>query len=400
MARMTVELANIRVAFDWLEERRQAAPVLRLAAATTQHALWHGPLTEGRERLARALALAGDGLPQLRAKALWALAALTWDEQHDLAGAATIAEEALALFRTQADADGILYSLIVLGGVANDLGDLERGRALLEESLALSAPDRPPREFILAILGSIVGLQGDDDRAEALLTESVAIERAWSADWTASAMEPFLAEIARRRGDPAQAAALLLDTLRRNPNRLMRATLARCLEGAASLAAATEQFGRAARLLGAAEALRERIGRPLDRPLRPAHEHLVAAVRARLGDAPSAAAWGAGRALSEAEAADEAAAVLAAIASGRPAPFRDAAATGGAPDRSSAPFELTRREREILGLLCQRWTDPEIAARLFVSPRTVSNHVGNILSKLGVANRREAAALAVRRGLV
>ena len=62
--------------------------------------------------------------------------------------------------------------------------------------------------------------------------------------------------------------------------------------------------------------------------------------------------------------------------------------------------DLTRREREILRLLCQRLTDSEIAAQLFLSPRTASNHVGSILSKLGAANRREAAALAARTGLV
>jgi DNA-binding CsgD family transcriptional regulator len=61
---------------------------------------------------------------------------------------------------------------------------------------------------------------------------------------------------------------------------------------------------------------------------------------------------------------------------------------------------LTRREREILGYLCRRMTDPEIAETLFISPRTASKHVGNVLGKLGVSSRREAAALAVRQGLV
>ena len=62
--------------------------------------------------------------------------------------------------------------------------------------------------------------------------------------------------------------------------------------------------------------------------------------------------------------------------------------------------DLTWREQEVLSLLAQRLTDPEIAERLFLSPRTASKHVGNILGKLGAANRREAAAIAVRASLV
>jgi DNA-binding CsgD family transcriptional regulator len=61
---------------------------------------------------------------------------------------------------------------------------------------------------------------------------------------------------------------------------------------------------------------------------------------------------------------------------------------------------LTPRETEVLRLLVQRLTDPEIAATLFLSPRTVSNHVASIFAKLDVNNRRAAAAVATRRGLV
>jgi NarL family two-component system response regulator LiaR len=56
---------------------------------------------------------------------------------------------------------------------------------------------------------------------------------------------------------------------------------------------------------------------------------------------------------------------------------------------------LSRREREVLDLVVDGCTDQEIAAALFVSRRTVNTHVGNILAKLGVDSRREAAALAI-----
>ena len=61
--------------------------------------------------------------------------------------------------------------------------------------------------------------------------------------------------------------------------------------------------------------------------------------------------------------------------------------------------ELTEREREILDLLAEQRTNPEIAARLSLAPKTVRNHVSNIFTKLQVATRAEAIIRARDAGL-
>jgi len=67
---------------------------------------------------------------------------------------------------------------------------------------------------------------------------------------------------------------------------------------------------------------------------------------------------------------------------------------------SQPGLDLTERQREILALMVEGLTNNEMAERLFLSPYTVRNHVSEILSKLGTSSRTEAAALAVRLGLV
>ena len=69
-------------------------------------------------------------------------------------------------------------------------------------------------------------------------------------------------------------------------------------------------------------------------------------------------------------------------------------------DRAEPSFGLSGREREVLALIVQGRTNREIGERLFISQKTVGVHVGNILSKLGVSGRVEAAMVAVRLELV
>jgi DNA-binding NarL/FixJ family response regulator len=65
-----------------------------------------------------------------------------------------------------------------------------------------------------------------------------------------------------------------------------------------------------------------------------------------------------------------------------------------------ADAQLTERELEVLELLARGKPNAEIAKTLYLSPHTVRNHISNILSKLQIANRTEATALAIRSGLV
>jgi DNA-binding CsgD family transcriptional regulator/tetratricopeptide (TPR) repeat protein len=72
---------------------------------------------------------------------------------------------------------------------------------------------------------------------------------------------------------------------------------------------------------------------------------------------------------------------------------------GDAPTPRRDTFGLSNREREVLALIAEGRTNREIGERLFISQKTVGVHVGNILAKLGVSGRVEAATVAIRLGM-
>ena len=73
---------------------------------------------------------------------------------------------------------------------------------------------------------------------------------------------------------------------------------------------------------------------------------------------------------------------------------------GDGPAPAATPGALTPREREVAMLVAEGCSNGEIARRLFISTKTASVHVSNILAKLDMTSRAEVAAWAVRSGLV
>ena len=86
--------------------------------------------------------------------------------------------------------------------------------------------------------------------------------------------------------------------------------------------------------------------------------------------------------------------LLAAAAAGRPSRARPEPVPAAPP-----PDGLTQREAEILGLIAQGLTNPEIAARLFLSNHTVKTHISRIFAKTGSRDRAAAIGYAHRHGI-
>ena len=150
------------------------------------------------------------------------------------------------------------------------------------------------------------------------------------------------------------------------------------------------QAERVARFLGAAHTLRTRVSAPTFFADSAARDRAAAEALAVLGEPGFEAAWAAGAGATLDDVIGEAAQVLA-------TPSGLAPAYQGV---KQLHFTLTPREREVLKLLVEGHSNPDIAAALFISPKTVRNHVTNILAKLGVESRTAAATFALRHGLV
>ena len=209
--------------------------------------------------------------------------------------------------------------------------------------------------------------------------------RRWADDAvsTASGWHQMVAFTARSRvamaqGDPERAERDAHDALARAVEVQAYLGVSDTLECVAVLASDTDHQ-QAARLFGAADAIRQRTGMARFKVYDADYQVSVATLRESMGENEFDAAWTEGAALSIEEA-------IAYAQRGR-----------GERKRPNTGWEsLTPAEREVVRLVCDGLPNKDIAARLFVSPRTVHAHLAHVYTKLGLTSRVQLVQEAAR----
>jgi predicted ATPase/class 3 adenylate cyclase len=308
--RLEAEHDNLRAALAWSletpsadqagypEQGERAVIGLRLV-----HALWpfwyqHGHGTEGRRWLQRAMdvASAAGGAPLARvAHGLGVIL----DQLGEPDQARQLFERSLAIWRELGQRAEQARELNSLAITHRHL-DVEAGRALLQEAIAISREVGPPLRLAAALtnLGQLESASGHYDRAAAVLQEALTIDQKYGDPFGAAVDQHSIALVSVRRGRPREARDMLggvFDYVASSGNTQM---LVNTLEVAAAITASLGDALPTARLAGAAETMRQESGMPLSEPEAALLEEHLAVARATVTPADWDAELAAGRALS------------------------------------------------------------------------------------------------------
>ena len=455
-ARLDRERENVRAALGWAISSSDAETALRLGASLWRYWVTRGLLFECAEWLRAALAMPGaEAAPAtVRAKAIHRLANVEIDLAN-YAKARELCEASLELWRAEGDQVGIASALNGLGLIAGFEGDYQASQAYHEEALALRRNLDDPLGLgnSLTNLGNVFHATGKRDEARPLLEEALRVREGMGdtgsvgyaylnlADFalTTGATDEsrvlferslalfravgdrlgigyalnILGWVATRAGQVSEAVAFQREALELRREAGDRRGMVECIEAVAALAitpGVEDGPLSAARLLAAADALRTHFNASrspdLQRDLDLLWREIRRVVPAAALDAAVTEATGwtmahaVDRALSDLGRI-AAAATLASAAAPVAGPTSSGPAAPRHPEtRPTGPLvELSARERDVLRLVARGLTNGEIAAELFISPRTVHAHVYAIFRKLDVSSRAAATRIAVENGL-
>ena len=293
------ERDNLRAALAWSFEAGEMGLGLRLAASLWEFWWVRGYLAEGRRWLDEALVRGASEPPEIRARALHAAASLA-TRQGDYERAADLSEQSLGLWEELGDVSGTARALLSLGTVASEQGDYERAISLSERAAELYRESGEQRGHALAVsnLGGLALERGDYAKAASLSEQAYRLfETLEDSEGMALALvNQGFAALSEQ--NPERSIELLREALRRLVELEFRDVIGYCFEGLAAVLALTGRAEEAAKLLGAAEALRESLGVELAPAEQATHNETVDAVRARLGEERFSDAWRQGREMS------------------------------------------------------------------------------------------------------
>ena len=384
------EHPNLRAALTWFLGRRDGLALVRMTGALWPFWHEHTYFGEGHRWLEVALDLGRDAPAADRIRALTGAGTLAW-YQTRIEQALAWHEQALAMAREVGDQAAEAFALINLSAPAMEFGDYDLAFARLEAGLAAARAVGETEAASLALhnLGCLAWLRGEFHTSQQRAEEALALAQAEGWDWLVPSILVNYGLATADLGDFDRAAALLREGLELGHARGNLWDVGTALEGLARVRAGTGRARQAAKLFGAAAALRDETGIPQSPTDRAYYEPFLTALREELGADTFAAAWSDGRSMSW------------------QAAMADVLATPAEPDQvatrtvrgQAATHGLTKRELEVLRLLAAGESNRAIGERLFISPTTVASHVANIFGKLGVDSRAKATAFAHRHDL-
>jgi len=437
LRRLEREQDNLRAALHWAIEHQEVELAQRMAGALQVFWLTRGYWSEGRRWLEESLAMDSDAAlaPVVRAKTLYGAGALT-RFQGDFARARMLLEQSLTLYRPLADKTGVLMALVELTRITAFQDDQTAKVSFLSEAASLleTLPDTVMKayaytELATTMLDINVSPIQFPPKASRYMAESVRINRAlnnpaglalalarqgsgalFTGDFTLMASqldeaerlalelgdERILSRLAglhmlldMRKGDLTAARRRLQDTFQRAANRgdhqlpIWLPMLAVVLHGQGLDVWSARIFGLTDALTGTYQTRGEGMAEVFRRFLGIGDIH--AELRAQLGDEAFAREFAAGKHLT-----------LDDLRTIPHPPEPDSAAQA----ISASGTSLTAREIEVLRLLAQDLSNPQIAEKLVVSRRTVDAHLRSIYDKLGVKSRDAAIRVAGEKKLI
>ena len=331
--RFEVEHDNFRTALDYLIKTGDADWALRLGVALFRFWETREHLTEGRNAIARLLALEGTAArPKLRARLLFAAAVLA-GEQGDYGSAHQLFEDSLETCLERDDKRGVAVALNALAVNARDRGELTVASSLFERCVAIwkdlgnsadiaralsnlagvmklqgqyeeasslygecltmftKAGDAAGVAWTLNYQGDVARERADFVAARAFCEDSLAAFRQLRDGWGIASVLSDLAYLSCDQGNYLEARRLYGESIKMFQELGHKRGIARALESLAVSAAAQSNAGQALHLAGAASALRQRLGAPLSRAEQLRLEKALDFARRTLGNAAGVAAW-------------------------------------------------------------------------------------------------------------